>query len=81
MNPTSLSNLGDLKPGLKPGTNVCAKKKIRNEMPGHEDRRTCKRRGEQVCGKGKDENGTKWKGREPMKPNLVENLLQRLFCV
>ena len=49
MNPTSLANLGDLKPGLevcedarvhtKARTDVCAKER-RNVVPRHEDRRT-----------------------------------------
>ena len=41
-------------------------------MKGHEARKDMKQKEEKkVCEKGKDEKGNQWRGREPMKPDLI----------
>ena len=51
---------------------MCGQEKERNEMTGHEARQDMKREEERKCvRRGKDEKGTKWRGREPMRPDLI----------
>ena len=51
------------------------KKKERDEMTEHEDRKFRKEKRKNICvAKGKRmKRGTKWRGSEPMKPNLIRN--------
>ena len=56
---------------------MCAQTKERMRRPdmktgGHEKKKA------DVCKGEKDEKGTKWRGREPMKPNLVRNTWVKL---
>ena len=51
---------------------MCTQKKERDEMTVHEAREDMKeKKRKEVCKGEKDEKGTKWRGREPMKPNLI----------
>ena len=51
---------------------MCAQEKESSEMTGHEARKDMKRKEERKCVKrGNDEKGNQWRGREPMKPDLI----------
>ena len=55
---------------LRPGL-LYAQKNERSEMKGHEAREDMKRKRKRSRWRGKGERGTKWRGREPMKPDLI----------
>ena len=54
------------------GRAVCAQKKERDEMTGHEAREDMKeKKRKEVCKGKRMKKGTKWRGPKPMKPNLI----------
>ena len=58
---------------------MCTQKKERNETTGNEAREDMKeKKRKEVCQMEKDEKGTKWWGREPMKPNLIPTTWENL---
>ena len=73
---TSLSKLG--RPETWVGCNcgpMCAQKKAKNEMTGHEggeDMKTKYEKGRKCVYRGKDERGTKWRGQKTTNPNLIK---------